>query len=150
MTNLRLQAINGKDQPTLGIEPGAPLGRVAHRQRHQFVIAFQQILDVPLTDRHLAGPQGRVNLRGARAGLVAMRPNKRHHVQPIFIMRQDQVSFFQWVYRPMVTGASRILTAPHRHLQAPQPLPRRHLAPMGVADPQGLSAFGRTFPAIFI
>lgn len=37
-------------------------------------VAFQPIPDVPLTDRRPAGPQGRVNLRGAGAGLVAMRP----------------------------------------------------------------------------
>ena len=50
MPDLRLQTVDGEDQAPLRLQPLTPLGRPAHRERHQFVIPFQQIGNVALTD----------------------------------------------------------------------------------------------------
>jgi hypothetical protein len=71
MTHLRLQAINGEDEAPLRLQPFTPRRRLAHRERHKFVIPFQQIGDVALTDAHPPFHQRPVDLRNTPMPLIA-------------------------------------------------------------------------------
>jgi hypothetical protein len=62
MTNIRLQAIQGQDDAALGVGDLLKTERVSQRERHQCIVAVQEMLHRAGSNQHPAAPQLLMNL----------------------------------------------------------------------------------------
>jgi hypothetical protein len=120
MSDIRLQAIQGQDDPALPFQHPPQPARVGQAGGEQFVIAVEQVGNAALGDLHPARAQGGVDLRHAAVLTVAQHPDQGDDVQPELLLRQRQRALRLRPIGTMKTRAALVLAAadlqpqPHR------------------------------------
>ena len=93
MADIRLQAVEGQDDPVLSAQLPAQVLRIAEPGGQNFVVAIEQVGHAALGDGHAAITQDRVDLRHRAMIAVAQGADHCHHVEAGLLLSQRQGAF---------------------------------------------------------
>jgi hypothetical protein len=113
MAHVRLQPVQRQDHPALPAQPLPQPGRIGQAQRHQLLVAAQQLGDAALGDVHAALAQGLVHLGHAALLPAAPVPDLRDDVQAKLALRQHPAAQFLWPIRLVVARTGWSVAASH-------------------------------------
>jgi hypothetical protein len=110
VADIRLQAVEGQDDPALAPQHPPQPARVGQVGGEQLVVAVEQVGDAALGNLHPAPAQGGVDLRHAAVLAVAQHPDQGDDIQPELLLRQRQRALRLRPVRDMEARAARTLT----------------------------------------
>jgi len=120
--HIGLEPIQREDDLFLLSQARAQARLVGQPQRHQLLVAVEQIGDAPLRARHATSAERLMDLRHAAVLAIAQRAHQRDDVQPELAVRQRPAALLLGTIGPAIPRASRVAAQPHHQGQIIEPI----------------------------